>query len=187
MIPDELAIFKLSRSHQPGTDLIGKLIARHQSIVDMITTELLNAKEGTYTGSNTAFADGIECDVLYVPQSSNSPSLPPIIIDVQHTVTQTFMARAAQYCLNVFHRSHVLPKHFAKFCYLVTKGSIDWYVDNVDEDMNPIVEFGHFLLSGQQSIIGIDRWDALTILKLYSIAKDVMDNGTNVDTTEGIT
>lgn len=60
-------------------------------------------------------------------------------------------------------------------------------MDNVDEDMNPIVEFGHFLLSGQQSIIGIDRWDALTILKLYSIAKDVMDNGTNVDTTEGIT
>lgn len=109
LVPDELAIFKLSRSHQPGTDLIGKLIARHQSIVDMITTELLNAKEGTYTGSNTAFADGIECDVLYVPQSSNSPSLPPIIIDVQHTVTQTFMARAAQYCLNVFHRSHVLP------------------------------------------------------------------------------
>lgn len=186
----------------------------------MITTELLNVKEGTYTSTNTAFTDGTECDVLYVPQSSNSPSLPRIIIEFQHTVTNAFMARAVQNCLNVFNRFHILPvllifcinkieskalesqftpksdkpfyletpsNHFAEFCYLVTKDCIDRYVDDVDGNMNPIVAFGHFLFSDQQSIIGIDRWDDLTILKLYSIAKDVMDNGTNVDTAEGIT
>lgn len=62
------------------------------------------------------------------------------------------------------------------FFYLVTEGSIDRYVEDVDEDMNFIVAFRHFLFSGQQSIIGIDRWDNPAILKLYSTAKDVMDN-----------
>lgn len=60
-------------------------------------------------------------------------------------------------------------------------------MDDVDEDMNSIVAFGHFLFSGQQSIFGIDRWDNPIILKQYSTAENVMDNGTNIDTAEGIT
>lgn len=110
---------------------------------------------GTYTSSNTAFANGTECQ--FTPKSDK-----PFYLETP--------------C-----------NHFAKFCYLITKGSIDRYVDNVGEDLNPIVAFGHFLLSGQQSIIGIDRWDDPTILKLYSIAKDGMDNSTHVNTKEEIT
>ncbi|KAG0738454.1 hypothetical protein G6F57_012612 [Rhizopus arrhizus] len=57
---------------------------------------------------------------------------------------------------------------------MATKESINSDVDNVNEDMNPIVTFAHFFLSGQQGIIGIDRWNDPIILKIYSIAKDIM-------------
>ncbi|KAI9249924.1 hypothetical protein EDC94DRAFT_698095 [Helicostylum pulchrum] len=177
----------------PGTDRISKLITRNQSTVDMITTELLNVKEGTYTSTNTAFTDGTECDVLYVPQSSNSPSLPRIIIEFQHTVTNAFMARAVQNCLNVFNRFHILPVLLI-FCInkIESKALESQFTPKSDKPFyleTPSNHFAEFcyLVTKTQSIIGIDRWDDLTILKLYSIAKDVMDNGTNVDTAEGIT
>lgn len=214
LVPDDLILFKLPRSHKPGEDRISKLIARHQSTVDMITTSLLGVKEGTYTSTNTTFTDGTECDVLYIPQSCAIPSLPPVIIEFQHSVTKSFMCRSIQYCINVFNRFKILPillifcinqveskaladqfkpnsgrsylletpsNHFALYCYMITKESINSDVDNVNKEMNPIVAFAHFLLSGQQSIIGIDRWDDPTILKIYSIAKDIVTDTTSTE------
>lgn len=71
--------------------------------------------------------------------------------------------------------------HFAKVCYLITKDSIEEVVNKINENMNPIVAFSHFLISGQQSIISIDRWDDPTIVKLYSIAKELMDDDNKLE------
>ncbi|KAG1469265.1 hypothetical protein G6F56_003355 [Rhizopus delemar] len=67
---------------------------------------------------------------------------------------------------------------------MITKESIKSDVDNLNEEMNPIVAFAHFLFSGQQSITGIDRWDDPTILKIYSIAKDITTDTTSTEMKE---
>ncbi|RCH80281.1 hypothetical protein CU097_003269, partial [Rhizopus azygosporus] len=98
--PDDLILFKLPCFHKPGEDRVSKLIARHQSTVDMIAASLLGVNEGTYASTNTTFTDSAECDVLYIPQSSATQSLPPVIIEFQHSVTKRFMCRSIQYCIN---------------------------------------------------------------------------------------
>ncbi|CEI93008.1 hypothetical protein RMCBS344292_07253 [Rhizopus microsporus] len=98
-IPDDLVLFKLPRSHKPGEDRASKLIARHQSTVDMITASLLGVNEGTYASTNTAFTDSTECNVLYIPQSSAIQPLSPVIIEFQHSVTKSFMCRSVHIVL----------------------------------------------------------------------------------------
>lgn len=54
---------------------------------------------------------------------------------------------------------------------MLTKNSVDPIIDNCDSNKwDPLVVFAHFLTSGQQSNISIDRWDNLTVIKLFSAA-----------------
>lgn len=108
LVPDDLILllFKLPRSHKPGEDRISKFRARHQSTVDMIASSWLGVNEGTYTSTNTTFTDGTEWDVLYIPQSSAIPSLPPVIIEFQHSVTKSFMCRSIQHRNRSLGRPH---------------------------------------------------------------------------------
>ncbi|EIE76720.1 hypothetical protein G6F46_012868 [Rhizopus delemar] len=185
-------------------------MAKNQFIIDLITTSLLDVSPGTYTAGDSMFVDGTECDILYMPRSADLARLPPVIIEIQHTVTREFMCRAVQYCLNVYKRFHVLPMlfivciskveskslndlfkamqnrpylletpccHFATNCFMLTKQSIDPFIDNSDTNaLDPLIAFAHFLTSGQQSIISIDRWDDPTITKLYLVAMEMVKN-----------
>ncbi|KAI9020249.1 hypothetical protein CLU79DRAFT_756374, partial [Phycomyces nitens] len=208
-----LSAFPLSRLVQLlqlGTDRISKLVAKNQFSIDLITTSLLDVPPGTYKTGDSMFIDGTECDVLYLPRSADLVALPPVIVEIQHTVTREFMCRAVQYCLNVYKRFHTFPIlfivciskveskvlrdlfkhtqnksylletpccHFATNCFMLTKESIDPFVDNNDSSaLNPLVAFAHFLMSGQQSIISIDRWDDPTIKKLYLVATEMVKN-----------
>ncbi|CAO3617517.1 unnamed protein product [Cunninghamella blakesleeana] len=138
---------------------------------------------------NTTFTNGTEYDVLYIPHSSRLSSLPPINIEFQQIITRDFMCH--QYLLrknldpvlkmSPFFFLQTPSNHFAKLCYLITKDSIESTVNKMNEHMNPIVAFAHFLISGQQSIISIDRRDDPTIIKLYSVAKELMDDGNNLE------
>ncbi|KAI8890318.1 hypothetical protein K501DRAFT_139775, partial [Backusella circina FSU 941] len=67
---------------------MSRMVLKHQDIVDVITKELLDAPNGTYT-----LADGdwnnSRCDVLYM---SNLPlSFPPVLIEVQNTINDLFL------------------------------------------------------------------------------------------------
>lgn len=87
-----------------------------------------------------------------------------------------FKALTDQFKFN-FRRSYFLEtpsNHSAQYCYILTTESITSDVDNVNEDMNPIITFANLLLSGQQSIVGINRKNDPIILKIYSISKDIM-------------
>ncbi|KAI8333475.1 hypothetical protein BC941DRAFT_462682 [Chlamydoabsidia padenii] len=67
--------------------------------------------------------------------------------------------------------------HFATSCFMLTKQSIDPFIDNHDINaLDPLIAFAHFLTSGQQSIISIDRWDDPTITKLYLVAMEMVKN-----------
>ncbi|KAL0073758.1 hypothetical protein J3Q64DRAFT_1640807, partial [Phycomyces blakesleeanus] len=65
--------------------------------------------------------------------------------------------------------------HFATNCFMLTKQSINPFIDNLDINaLDPLVAFAHFLTSGQQSIISIDRWDDPTVTKLYLVAMEMV-------------
>lgn len=67
--------------------------------------------------------------------------------------------------------------HFATSCFMLTRQSIDPFIDNRDINaLDPLVAFAHFLTSGQQSIISIDRWDDPTVTKLYLVAMEMVKN-----------
>lgn len=66
----------------------------------MVTTDLLEVPNGTYTLADTEWKDG-RSDVLYVPRLGIQSSLPPILIEVQKTVHEPFMQRLIHYCQNV--------------------------------------------------------------------------------------
>ncbi|KAG0163382.1 hypothetical protein DFQ28_003767 [Apophysomyces sp. BC1034] len=107
-VPDDL-LFKLPKKYKPGADLLSKFIARSQEVIDAVTTTVLDIPKGTYTSTHTRFPDGSECDVLYVPRSADNGSLPPILLEIQHTVTQEFMSRVILYSLNVFREYKKYP------------------------------------------------------------------------------
>ncbi|KAI8081856.1 uncharacterized protein B0P05DRAFT_578849 [Gilbertella persicaria] len=170
-----------------------RIVAQNQFIIDLITTSLLRVPSGTYKAGDNMFIDGIECEALYISHSSDLVDLPPVVAEIQQTVTREFMFRAVQYCLNVYKRFHILPIlflvctsktkpktlrdlfksvqnksnlletpccHFATSCFMLTKQSINPFIDNHDtKKLDPLVVFVHFLSSGQQNIIIIDRWD----------------------------
>ncbi|KAI8047683.1 uncharacterized protein B0P05DRAFT_592557 [Gilbertella persicaria] len=60
---------------------------------------------------------------------------------------------------------------------MLTKQSIDPFIDNHDtKKLDPLVVFVHFLSSGQQNIIIIDRWDDPTNPKLYFVTMEMVKN-----------
>ncbi|KAI8051928.1 uncharacterized protein B0P05DRAFT_562398, partial [Gilbertella persicaria] len=201
--PEELIQYRLPRGYIPDTDQISRIVAQNQFIIDLITTSLLRVPSGTYKAGDNMFIDGTECEALYISHSSDLVDLPPVVAEIQHTVTREFMCRAIQYCLNVYRRFHILsilflPKtlkdlfksvqnksnlsetpccHFATSCFMLTKQSIDPFIDNHDtKKLDPLVVFVHFLSSGQQNIIIIDRWDDPTNTKLYFVTMEMVKN-----------
>ncbi|RCH77910.1 hypothetical protein CU098_004512, partial [Rhizopus stolonifer] len=194
LISGDLILFKLPCSYKIKEDRVNKLIAICQPTVDIIIASLLGVKEGICTSTNTAFTDGTERNKFYISHSSDSTSLPPFIIEFQHMITKNFIFTLIpillMFCINQvefkaltdqfkfnFRRSYFLEtpsNHSAQYCYILTTESITSDVDNVNEDMNPIITFANLLLSGQQSIVGINRKNDPIILKIYSISKDIM-------------
>ncbi|KAI8048336.1 uncharacterized protein B0P05DRAFT_564512 [Gilbertella persicaria] len=196
-IPEELIQYRLPR-------------AQNQFIIDLITTLLLRVPLGTYKAGDNMFIDGTVCEALYIPHSSDLVGLPPVVAEIQHTVTREFMCRAVQYCLNVYKRFHILSIlfivctsktkfktlrglfksvknksnlletpccHFATGCFMLTKQSIHPFIDNHDtKKLDPLVVFVHFLTSGQQNIITIDRWDNPTNTRLYFVTMEMVKN-----------
>lgn len=55
-------------------------------------------------------------------------------------------------------------------------------IDNHDtKALDPLVAFAHFLISCQQRIISIDRWDDLTVTKLYLVAMEMVKNDSKTE------
>lgn len=129
--------------------------------------------------------------------------LPPILIEVQYTANMAFFKRLIDYSLSVekqYHeepiviaivthnitnnlleltsQSNILPffKTFsclgwAKKCYLMNSGSISNCLD--ENELDPLVALGHFLIKQKQSLSEMERKDDKTIQLLYKIAKDI--------------
>ncbi|KAI8079958.1 uncharacterized protein BX664DRAFT_269514 [Halteromyces radiatus] len=70
-----------------------------------------------------------------------------------------------------------------KNCFMLTKESIDPFIDNRDINvLDLLIAFAHFLTSGQQSIISIDRWDDPSVTRLYLVDMKMVKNDRETET-----
>jgi hypothetical protein len=82
---------------KPGKDLMAKEILRDPKVINSITESLVNSTDDYFIG-NCEWADGTRSDMVIEPKFACS-NLPPIIIEVQHTINKAFMKRTVNYCL----------------------------------------------------------------------------------------
>lgn len=195
-----LLTMTLPLEYIPGSDKMSRMVLKHQDVVDLITKELLDAPNGTYT-----LADGdwnnSRCDVLYM--SNLSLSFPPVLIEVQNTINELFLQRLVSYSLNVFKTYHALPvvlvlgtkkispvsltldfiKESEQKPWLLTIPSLIWakkcfvisketILDNnyYTNPMNPLLGLSLFLLEQQPSLHCHTYSEDSTIILLYQIA-----------------
>ncbi|KAI9476053.1 MAG: hypothetical protein EXX96DRAFT_609915 [Benjaminiella poitrasii] len=102
LIDPELLLFSMGPKYPPGSDLISKLVLRNPDVVEMITTTLVgpNAASMYSPRPTREWAGGSKSDIVYVSNVS-STSFPPILIEVQHTITPEFIDRLINYSLSV--------------------------------------------------------------------------------------
>ena len=55
-----------------------------------------------YTAKNGEWLDGKRADVLLIPTTVTSESLPPILIEIQNVVDKPYMHRLSKYCNNIY-------------------------------------------------------------------------------------
>lgn len=95
-----------TKSH-PGTSLMSKAIIQNSTVINYITTAFVNCSNDYHVG-NIEWCGGTRSDVVLEPKSLEL-NLPPIIVQIQHTVDQFFMKRVVNYCLKAYKRYKVDP------------------------------------------------------------------------------
>ncbi|KAI9476334.1 MAG: hypothetical protein EXX96DRAFT_507466 [Benjaminiella poitrasii] len=102
-----MSLFVLPKWLRPGTDLMSKAIIHDSKIMNIITTTLSNT-QNDYLVGNPEWNNGTRSDVVLEAKSSVL-NLPPIIIEIQHTVNRLFMKRVINYSLEAFNRHKLDP------------------------------------------------------------------------------
>ncbi|KAI8888362.1 hypothetical protein K501DRAFT_303791 [Backusella circina FSU 941] len=167
-IPEDLHLFKIPSDYRPGDDKLSKIILSNSTIIDQILKSLLDVTPGTYTTDNTEWPNDLRSDILYVPRIGISSSLPPILIEVQKRIDQTFMAKLITYSINVFMRYKFYPIVLI-FCVDTVNQAV---INESSANMDPIVAIQYFFGSQQRTIMALDLYDDVTIIELYTIAKN---------------
>lgn len=154
---------------KPGKDLMAKETLRDPKVVNLITESLVKTTDDYFIG-NCDWKDGTRSDMVFEPKNALS-ALPPLIVEIQHTVNKASMKRAISYCLQAFARYHKdpiiliicveklnqdnihvklskLPGVFSYFsepwaepCYIISKESTK---DNLSIPLDPLVALGSF-------------------------------------------
>ncbi|CAO3633147.1 unnamed protein product [Mucor hiemalis] len=154
---------------KPGKDLMAKEALRDPKVVNLITESLVKTTDDYFVG-NCEWKDGTRSDMVLEPKNAHS-DLPPLIVDIQHTVNKAFMKRAISYCLQAFTRYHKEPtiliicveklnqdnihvklsklpgvfsyfsEPWAEHCYIISKESTK---DNLSIPLHPLVALGPF-------------------------------------------
>lgn len=102
-------MFKLPEDQLPGSDRLSKAILKSAAVVDLVASHILDVPKGTYTTASSEWQDGCSGDTLYIPRLAIQRSLPPILIEVQLVVNETFMQRLLRYCQNVLQLYNSYP------------------------------------------------------------------------------
>ncbi|KAI9004818.1 hypothetical protein CLU79DRAFT_841233 [Phycomyces nitens] len=98
-IDPETLLFTMDPKYPPGSDLIAKMVLRNPNVINMIITAVVGAEAcSLYSPRPTEWSNGTKSDVIYAA-TITSKKLPPVLIEVQHTITIDFIARLLGYSL----------------------------------------------------------------------------------------
>jgi hypothetical protein len=84
------------------------MLLKNQSVVDFISHDLMGTPNGSYKVADADW-NGTRSDILYMPALSAMDSLPPLLIEIQHTIDSQFLQRLIGYSLNVVKVHKALP------------------------------------------------------------------------------
>lgn len=106
-VPHDLLSFTIPPKHRPGTDLMSKTMLKDQRVVNMIVSTLVGKHaSNNYTAQNGERLDGKRADVLLIPTTAASESLPPILVEIQNVVDSPYMHRLSKYCNNIYDKNN---------------------------------------------------------------------------------
>ncbi|KAG2235193.1 hypothetical protein INT48_003537 [Thamnidium elegans] len=169
---------------KPGTDLSSKLLLNDTSIINLIVKSLLeeHTPSNLYYSAQTEWADGSKSDVLYVPKTDITDASPPILIEIQNRVDQSFMSRLIRNCTYVFDRYNVLPvalvivvKEFSSVSFEEQFNININHIGHIKENpMNPLVALAYYMTCQSQSLKSLAYNTDPTVKLLYAIANKMV-------------
>ncbi|KAG0164093.1 hypothetical protein DFQ28_003112, partial [Apophysomyces sp. BC1034] len=193
----------MNPKHPPGSDLMAKLMLRDPIVIDMIVTTVIGPEaRSLYSSRPTEWSNRSRSDVIYAA-SVSSDNLPPVLVEVQHTINLEFIDRLLNYALCVKKDFKAKPV-VVVFGVDATRNDVTsdfeptsysfmkqipckyWaercYIldrNTIEEDtrqapFHPMLALEFFFSSQKLSLMSIEHRDDPTIQSLYGIAKEQM-------------
>lgn len=173
---------------------MSKRIIRGPKAMNLIAESLTGTADDYFIGK-CEWNDGTRSDMVLEPKSAHS-DLPPLILEIQHTVNLAFMKRAVSSCLQAFTRYDIEPiiliicvekmdqdiyKHMKPsklpgvFSYFSQPWAENCYIiskesikNNLTIPLDPMVALGAFFTSSSLSLSNHPFKDDPTIQYLYT-------------------
>ncbi|EIE81080.1 hypothetical protein RO3G_05785 [Rhizopus delemar RA 99-880] len=95
--------YLLPEEFVPVSDLISKAVLTDDNIITIICKNINNSPQNHYMAASSEFLNKSACDVLYLLKVALS-EYPPIIVEIQKDVNETYMACAARYSALVYEK-----------------------------------------------------------------------------------
>ncbi|KAI8378077.1 uncharacterized protein BYT42DRAFT_572664 [Radiomyces spectabilis] len=101
---NNLFMFSLPSPDRPGKDLVSKLILRDVRVMKLLIKSLVDAPycENLYRLGESEWSDSLKSDVVYAPLDHYRTSLPPVLIEIQNGINESFLARLIKYAVNIY-------------------------------------------------------------------------------------
>ncbi|KAI8338225.1 hypothetical protein BC941DRAFT_34850 [Chlamydoabsidia padenii] len=100
---------------------MSKLILLNKDVIKVVVDTLLGNQEIEYKPGPTEWCNGSQSDVVYLPESS---ALPPILIEIQHTVNNAFLRRLMTYALSSIRQYNSKPPILLIFAIASIKSEV---------------------------------------------------------------
>ncbi|KAL4211741.1 hypothetical protein AB4K20DRAFT_2012270 [Rhizopus microsporus] len=181
---------------KPSNDLMAKRILADPKVMNIVIQSLTRTNDDYFIG-NCEWNNGTRSDMVLEPKSAHS-GLPPLILEIQHTVNLAFMKRAVSNCLQAFTRydseptiliicieqlqedifKHAKPSKLpGVFTYFSQPWAENCFIiskesmqDNMATPLDPLMALGSFFTSSSVSLANHIHKDYPTIKYLYTLA-----------------
>ncbi|KAI7887270.1 uncharacterized protein EV154DRAFT_484989 [Mucor mucedo] len=151
---------------------------------------------GNYKPQSGEWLDGKRVDILLIPITTITGSLPPVVIEIQNVVDKAYIHRLNQYCSNMYDEYCNIEPVVLTICIKSTRAelcksnhndpntndpnSIDPYSNNSSinnaEPLPPLLALSYVLMEQKCSLFGLQYKEDLTVILIYRIAKEALDH-----------
>ncbi|ORX62725.1 hypothetical protein DM01DRAFT_1403177 [Hesseltinella vesiculosa] len=166
------------------SDMISKLILQEKQILNLIVQYLIGTEaEDMYRTSPTEWFNGTRSDVLFTCDAD--PSMPPILIEVQQVVDDTFMRRLIGYCVSLEKQYSMLPIVLVFPIKSIRFEVLNRVRKQLQQPLAPFASLCLFLMRQDLSLHSSPYRSDSTMQLLYSLAQHHV--GTTILNHENIT